>query len=94
MGAVERRHYGVASGLVGTMRTFGQMLSMAMVMILFSINMGQASITPEVYPQFMIATRTAFAISAVLCGLGVVASLARGRNQLAGQAQEGMLSKG
>lgn len=94
MGAVERRHYGVASGLVGTMRTFGQMLSMAMVMILFSINMGQASITPEVYPQFMIATRTAFAISAVLCGLGVVASLARGRNQLAGQAQEGILSKG
>ena len=94
MGAVERRHYGVASGLVGTMRTFGQMLSMAMVMILFSVNMGQASITPEVYPQFMIATRTAFVISAVLCALGVVASLARGRNELAGQAQEAARSNG
>ncbi|MHB1318051.1 MAG: MFS transporter, partial [Anaerolineae bacterium] len=88
MGAVQRRHYGVASGLVGTMRTFGQMLSLGMVMILFSITMGQARITPEVYPEFMIATRTAFVISAILCALGVVASLTRGRNRLAGQAQE------
>ena len=70
MGAVERRHYGVASGLVGTMRTFGQMLSMGMVMILFSITMGQAQITPEHYPGFLIAVRTAFAISAVLCSAG------------------------
>ena len=86
MGAVRRRHYGVASGLVATMRTFGQVLSMSMVMILFSLYMGEAEITVEYYPQFMASTRIAFVISAVLCSLGVVASMARGKNVLAGQA--------
>lgn len=79
MGAVQRRHYGVASSLVALMRTLGQMISMGMVMILFSIFMGQAQITPAVYPQFMESTRVAFIISSVLCALGVIASMIRGR---------------
>ncbi len=84
MGAVPRRHYGVASGLVAAMRTFGQMVSMGTVMILFTVFMGSAQITPEVYGAFLTSTRTAFVISAVLCAFGVFASMARGRNLLAG----------
>jgi hypothetical protein len=79
----------VASGLLATMRTFGQVMSMSMVMVLFSIYMGQAQITAEYYPQFMTSTHTAFAISAVLCSLGVLASLARGKHVLAARAEAG-----
>jgi EmrB/QacA subfamily drug resistance transporter len=80
MGAVERRHYAVASGLVSLMRTFGQMVSMGMVIILFAVNLGEAAITPALYPRFLTSMRQILVISAVLCGLGVFASLARGNN--------------
>lgn len=79
MGAVERRHYGLASGMVGTMRSFGQMLSMAVAMLLFSVFIGPAQITPAHYGAFLQSTRTNFLVSALLCSAGVVASLARGR---------------
>lgn len=79
MGSVERRFYGVASSLVGTMRVFGQMLSMGTAMILFALYIGQAQITPALYDRFLLSARTAFAISAGLCAAGILASLARGR---------------
>jgi len=80
MSSVERRQYGVASGALGTMRTTGQMLSMGIAMLLFAVYMGQSQITPDVYPQFLLAARTGFVIFAVVCIGGVVASLARGRS--------------
>lgn len=83
MSSVERRYYGVASGMVGTMRTFGQMLSMGIAMILFALYIGQAEITPEHYGRFMLSARTAFTIAAILCALGVLASLARGKGKAA-----------
>ena len=46
MGAVEPRVYGIASGILGTMRLLGQMLSMAVVLLLFSLTMGDY-ITPS-----------------------------------------------
>lgn len=78
MGAVRRRHYGVASGMVATMRTFGQMLGMGVVMILFSLFMGQVQITPANHAAFVQSVRVAFGISSVLCAGALVASLARG----------------
>ncbi len=50
MGSVERRYYGVASGVMGTMRLLGQMLSMGIVMLVFSLIIGKVEITPEHYP--------------------------------------------
>ena len=41
MGSVASRVLGVASGMMGTMRTAGMMLSMGIVMILFSVYIGQ-----------------------------------------------------
>lgn len=84
MSSVERRYYGVASGMVGTMRTFGQMLSMGIAMILFALFIGQAEITPEHYGRFLLSARTAFTIAAGLCALGVAASLARGKGKAGG----------
>ena len=82
MGAAEKRYYGMASSVVSTMRTFGQMLSMGITMILFGLFIGQVQITPEHYPAFLQSARTAFAISAVLCVGGIFASLARGQHAL------------
>ncbi|MFC1901612.1 MFS transporter [Chloroflexota bacterium] len=76
MSSVDKRFLGVASGVMGTMRTFGFSLNMAIVMMLFSVYIGQAEITPEYYPAFLLSTRVVFAISAILCLCSVLAQLA------------------
>jgi len=79
MGSVDSRYYGVASGSVGTMRMIGQMLSMGIVLILFSILIGKAEITPEVHGPFLQSMRTAFILFAIFCFFGIFASIARGK---------------
>lgn len=81
MGAVERRFYGVASATLGTMRLVGQTLSLSIATLIFALYLGRAEITPDVYPQFLSSLKPAFAVFTVLCGLGVLASLARGNTQ-------------
>jgi len=78
MCSVERRHLGIASAALGTMRLTGQMMSAGMVMMIFALIMGRAPIEPSVTPLFLRSARTAFAFFAVLCVAGVFASLARG----------------
>jgi MFS family permease len=79
MGAVERRTYGVASATLATMRLVGQMLSMGLVMVAFSVSIGHAKITPDRFPDFLDAIHAVFVGGAVLCTIGVFASLARGK---------------
>jgi len=71
MGSVERKSLGVAAGMLGTMRTAGMMVSMGIMMIIFSLFIGQAEITPERYPQFLTSVRTGFIIFTVLSVLGL-----------------------
>jgi EmrB/QacA subfamily drug resistance transporter len=89
MGSVEKRYYGVASGMNGTMRLVGQMLSMGVAMMLFAIFIGPAVITPDYYPQFITSMHYAFVIFAVLCVIGIGASLMRGKRQPATGTQTG-----
>ncbi len=79
MGSVDRRSYGVASATLGTMRLSGQMLSAGVTMIVFSLFLGRSPIVPDLHPVFLLAVRSAFILYALLCSLGVFASLARGR---------------
>jgi MFS family permease len=79
MGSVEKRFYGVASALLATMRTLGQMLSLGLTLLLFSVIIGPVQITPVYYSAFITSARIAFTISAVLCVIGIFASLARGK---------------
>jgi EmrB/QacA subfamily drug resistance transporter len=79
MGSVEKRLYGVASAMLATMRLMGQMFSQGIATLLFALYIGRVEIAPQNYPQFMAAAQTAFAIFAVLCGFGVLASLVRGK---------------
>jgi len=78
MSSVEKRYYGVASAMLGTMRVTGQMLSMGVAMLIFAVYIGRVQIRPANYPQFLAGLRTAFLFFAALCLGGVFASLARG----------------
>jgi MFS family permease len=77
MSSVEKKHLGVASGVVGTMRMVGQMLSMGIAMMLLAVYIGQEALAPATYPGLIAAMRTGFVIFSVLCVLGIFASLAR-----------------
>lgn len=79
MGSVEKRFYGVAAGTMGTMRTIGQILSMGIAMLVFSVYIGGTQIVPETYPSFLNGMRTAFIIFTILCFLGIFASASRGK---------------
>ena len=81
MSSVEKNFLGVAGGTLGTMRSLGQTLSLAIAMLLFSVYIGRVQITPEYYPLFLKAFKTAFIIFSVLCFAGVFASLARGKTR-------------
>jgi MFS family permease len=78
MGSVEKKHYSVASAALGTMRLTGQMLSMGIVMLIFSLHIGRVKIVPANYPLFLVSLRTIFWIFAILSLIGVFFSLARG----------------
>jgi len=81
MGSVDRKFYGVASGMLGTMRLTGQAFSLGISLLLFAIFLGRVQITPEYYPLFLKSMRVAFIIMAALCFLGIFASIARGKTR-------------
>jgi EmrB/QacA subfamily drug resistance transporter len=81
MGSVGRSVYGIASGMLATMRLTGQTISMAVVMVIFSVIIGHVEITPPYYGSFIQAVRLCFILNTALCILGVFASLARDKNK-------------
>ena len=81
MSSVDKRLYGVASSTLATMRLSGQMLSMAVTLIIFSLLIGRLEIVPEVYPALLSAIRVAFIVFSGLCLIGIMASLVNNRKQ-------------
>ncbi len=79
MSSVEKRHLGVASAAVGTMRMVGQMMSMGIAMMLLAVFIGKNPINPSNYPGLISAMRTGFLIFSMLSFLGIFASLARNK---------------
>jgi len=49
------------------------------VTMIMALYIGPAIIAPGTFPLFIMANRTTFIVFALLCALGVLASLARGR---------------
>jgi len=80
MASVERKHYGVASSMLGTMRLVGQMLSVGIAMMVISIFIGKAKIQPENYPAFLQSMKVSFIIFTALSILGIFAALARNKH--------------
>ena len=79
VGSVEKRLLGVASGTQATSRYIGMALSQGIVIILFSIYIGDAQITPEYYSAFLASIKIGFIIFATLCFGGIFAQLAGGK---------------
>ena len=87
MSSVEKRHLGVASGVVGTMRNVGQMMSMGIAMMLLAVYIGgKEAINPSNFHGLTNAMRTGFVIFSILCILGVFASLARNKSLIPGKS--------
>lgn len=78
MSSVDKQHPGIASGRVATMRSIGQMLSMTIAMLCFSVLLGASAISAANHPQFTASVRTAFLVFPCLCTVGIFASYARG----------------
>jgi len=60
------------------MRLLGQMVSMAVAMVVFAIFIGREPISPANYDQFLISVQISFLIFALLCLVGIFFSLLRG----------------
>ena len=80
MGSVAPRYLGVASGLVGSMRTLGMMTSMTIITVLLSVFMKGHAITFETQIDFLLTMRAALACFCLLCGAGILCSIGRLRH--------------
>jgi len=78
MSSVANRHLGIASGMNATVRSLGQLLSMAIAMSCFAVFIGPVAITPAVFPSLMTSVTVSFAIFTAICIAGVGASYVRG----------------
>jgi len=87
MSSVDRRHYGIAAGTLGTMRLLGQMCSMGVAMLIFSLVIGKARIDSSNVDALVSSLRIAFLAFGALCLVGVFLSLARGRGREAPPAR-------
>ncbi|SDZ95913.1 drug resistance transporter, EmrB/QacA subfamily [Porphyromonadaceae bacterium KH3R12] len=78
MSSVERRQYGQASGLASSMRVFGQIISMSIVTLIFSLLFGSRSIEEVPNPVFLQAMRWGFIIFTLIGVPGIYFSFNRG----------------
>lgn len=78
MSSVTREVYGLASSTLGTMRLVGQSVSMAIVTLLMSLFIGNVALEFASQEALIQCTKVSFLIFAVLCFIGIFASLARG----------------
>lgn len=78
LAGVEPRQYGMASGIVGTMRTLGLAMSMTTVTLVFSLLMGGQAVSPQTVPGFLTSMQVCLAAFAAYSCVGLGASLGRG----------------
>jgi MFS family permease len=78
MSSVERNQYGQASGLAASMRVFGQIISMSIITLLISFNLGDQSIDAVSDQLFLKAMRWGFIIFTVIGVPGIYFSHFRG----------------
>jgi EmrB/QacA subfamily drug resistance transporter len=82
MGSVERRQFGVASGMIGAMRTLGMAVSLTTISLILSLFMGDHVISRATLPAFLLSVKTGLVAYAMFSCLGVILSLGRGRKTL------------
>jgi MFS family permease len=85
MSSVVPRFYGVAAATQGTMRSIGQISSMAITMIVINIVIGRVVITSAYYSGFVTSAKIVFAIFCVLSFAGIFTSFSQRKIIPAGQ---------
>ncbi|WP_414470323.1 MFS transporter [Methanobacterium sp. ACI-7] len=81
MSTVNKKFYGVASATVSTMVFGGQLLSMAVVILIFAFYLGNVQIIPQYYPLFIKSANIAFIVYTAVCFIAIFALLLMGRNR-------------
>lgn len=79
MSSVDKKFFGIASGMLGTMRATGMVFSMGIATMVFVLNIGRVEITPDRYVRFLESAKIIFSILTALSVIGVFASLSRPR---------------
>lgn len=75
MGSVDSKIYGVASSVFSTVIYLGQTLSLAILLIIFTIYLGTVEINPSNYYMFLEGIKTAFTLFAAISGVALVFSV-------------------
>ena len=78
MSSVEKKHLGIASGTLATMRVIGQMASMTIATLIFSFYFNGTQIKNVPNSEFISSMHLAFIISGVICLAGIYFSNSRG----------------
>ncbi|MBI4804396.1 MAG: MFS transporter [Desulfovibrio sp.] len=81
MGSVEQSQYGVASGMIGTMRTLGMVTSMTTATVIFSLLMHGQSVAKASLPDFLESMRISLVIFTLFSSCGMLASFGRKRGR-------------
>ena len=80
MTSVDPAHLSQASGLVGTVRTGGMVVSMVTATLTLRLFMGEAPMSAERVPQLIEAMQASFVIFTVICVASLVCSIVRYRD--------------
>lgn len=78
MSSVKKKHYGLASGTVATMRSLGMILSMCVTTTVFAQFIGDREIGNETLKAFNQSVRVSFIIFTAFCAMGIYFSAVRG----------------
>ncbi len=82
MSSVNKRHLGLAAGSVSTMRVLGQMISMAIVTVVFALLVGPVEVVLLDHDLLMHSIRMSFVAAACLAATAIPLSLKRGNMRL------------
>ncbi|MGA2025614.1 MAG: MFS transporter [Syntrophobacteraceae bacterium] len=77
LGSVVPEQYGMASGMIGTVRTLGMVVSMTTITLIFSLLMGGQPVTKATVPLFVSSMQTGLIAFAAFSCSGLIVSIAR-----------------
>ena len=78
MGSVREHQFGIASGMIGTVRTLGMAVSMSSITLVIALFMGEDKIEPQTVGLFLRSMRAGLVLFAIFSCLGMVVSYFRG----------------
>lgn len=78
MGSIEKRYYGSANAVVAMMRIVGQLCSMILVAMIFSLMLGTVEIKVEYFSELEQSIQRCFLVACIICVPGLFFSYYRG----------------